>query len=345
MTLALGACTLNSGGGNSASGAMVLEDDDGTEEGSDDTTAGGGSASTSAATAPPDETADGPMMDDGPAGEHPEVTISHDPVFDFGPTPLIVGATEPFIVTNEGDDDATALQMSVAGAFSIVEHDCGETLAAGATCEVQVLFAPELFGDTQTELQIGFEDQGAPTMVSRQILGRGVGTTRNLLINGGGELGDAIDIPPMGWVIDYGPNWSASGQAVTPYEGRRTISPGWGPPGVNDFVLHQQVDLASLTTWGDANGLQVHCRAFHRAVYSGDDPTWIELRFFDSGGGEMELHPGGLFSGITWNESQLSTPVPMGAHDTRLVLQCDRAAGDVCSGYFDGLELWAEWQG
>jgi hypothetical protein len=325
-----------------------MPSDDGSEAGSDAATNTNGetSTSTSTATAPDDdETADGPMTDDGPAGGHPEVTISHDPVFDFGPTPLIVGATEPFIVTNEGDGDATALQVGVAGAFSIMEHDCGETLAPGATCEVQVRFAPALFGDVQTELQIGFEDQGAPTMASRQILGRGVGTTSNLLINGGGELGDATDIPPMGWVIDYGPNWSASGQSVTPYEGSRTISPGWGPPGVDDFTLHQQVDMAGLTTWGDANGLQIHYRAFHRAVFDGDDPTWIELRFFDSAGVEMAVHPGTYFSGTTWNQSQLSMLLPVGVHDARLVLQCDRAFGDACSGYFDGVELWAEWQG
>jgi hypothetical protein len=357
MALTLGACSLNSAGVGSGSNAMPGGQDDGDDEtqegsgddveGDDDTTAGGGSATgTSGGTAPPtDDTVGAGSMDDGP-GPHPAVTISHEPVFDFGPRNLSENADQAFTVTNEGDADATAVQVAgLGGPFSVVTHDCGPTLAPGAACSVQVRFDPDLFGDVETELQIAYQDQGMATSAARPIVGRGIGVTGNLLINGGGEQGNATDSPPMGWTIAYGPSWSANWFVAPPVEGLRTISAGWGPPGVNQFTLHQQIDVAALTTWGDAAGVRFYFRAFHRSETEGNDPTWVVLRFRDGGGAELTSTSSPMFSGTTWNESVGNTLAPAGTYHVQLVLECTRVMNTWCSGFYDGLEVWAEWLG
>lgn len=351
--LALGACAPNSAGFGSGSNAMPVDDgDDGTdgEEGTatdeGTTTSGGAGTVTGGVTSP---TADdtGPTMDDGPAG-HPAIMISNGPTFDFGPRNLTELADQAFAVTNEGDGDATAVQVAgVGGAFTILGHDCPPTLAPGSACEVTVRFDPALFGDVMTELQIAYQDQGMATMAARQIVGRGVGATGNLLVNGGGELGNATDVPPMGWTIVYGPSWSANWfeEGLTPIEGVRTISAGWGPPDVSGFTLQQRIDVGALTTWGDAAGVRIYYRAFHRSETEGNDPTWVELRFRDGGGGELALHPSSLHSSTTWNESVGNFVAPPSSRAVELSLQCNRVMNEWCSGFFDGLEVWAEWLG
>lgn len=353
LGLALGACNPNSAGFGSGSGAMPVDDGDEGET-ADTATAEGTTTAESGVTGPAggtsptaDDTAEGPAMDDGPAG-HPLVTISNGPTFDFGPRNLTELAEQAFAVTNEGDGDATALQVAgVGGAFAILGHDCPPTLAPGSACEVTVRFDPALFGDVQTELQIAYQDQGMATMAARQIVGRGVGATGNLLVNGGGELGNATDVPPMGWTIVFGPSWSANWfeEGLIPIEGMRTISAGWGPPESNSFTLYQQVDVAALTTWGDAAGVRVYYRAFHRSETEGNDPTWVELRFLDSGGSELGLHPSSLYSSTIWNESVGNFFAPPGTRSVQLSLQCNRVMNEWCSGFFDGLEIWAEWLG
>ena len=343
ITLALAACRLNNGGSGLGSGAQP---DESSGTGSEGPTGGSEGADTTAATTSmPDESADGPPTDEGPS-THPMVTISDGPMFDFGTHDLTEEVDQAFTVTNEGDADATALQVGEPGeGFSIVTHDCSDVLAPQASCEVQVRFVSGRFGDAQGELQIEFQDHEMATTASLSLVGRGVGTTDNLVINGGGELGEATDIPPMGWASGYGPSWSASWLIGKPVEGDRVISAGWGPPGPNTFTLDQQVDIEALTTWGDAEGVRVRYRAFHRSEAMNDDPTWIELRFLDSAGIEMEVYPGSQHSSPEWNESTGDFVLPAGTHSVRLSLQCERMAGDACSGFFDGVELWAEWTG
>jgi hypothetical protein len=346
MAPTAGACSLDTAGIGTGSGAKPggeADGDDGTDAEGDTTPGGGGGTGTSDATASPVD--EGSSMDGGPAA-HPEVTISHGPAFDFGPRNLTDNVDQAFTVTNEGDADATAVQVGgVGGQFSIMANDCAETLAPRSSCEVQVRFDPDLFGDAQTELRVAFQDHGMATSVTRPIVGRGVGVTGNLLVNGGGELGNATDSPPMGWTVAYGPSWSANWDEVPPVEGDRTISAGWGPPGVNQFTLHQQINVAALTTWGDATGMRFYFRVFHRSETEGNDPTWVILRFRDISGGELASSPSVMFSGTTWNESVGNSLAPAGTHRVQLVLECTRVVNDWCSGFYDGMEVWAEWLG
>jgi hypothetical protein len=291
---------------------------------------------------PTSSTADGTSV--GVDG-HPLIVISHGPVLDFGPHSLGELAMHSFSVANEGDVDALELEVvELAAPFTLASHDCAATLAAGSSCQVDVTFQPSFFGDHAGELRIAIDDVGQPVEVARPFTGRGVGATGNLLINGGGELGSATDSPPMGWTIGYGPAWSSS-DLVPPVEGSRTISAGWGPPGINEFSLQQAIDVSSLTTWGDAAGVRFYYRAFHRAETDGNDPTSVVLRARDAGGSELGAFPSPPYAGTTCNESVNNVVVPPGTTAVVLELLCDRVQLEWCSGFFDGLEVWAEWLG
>jgi hypothetical protein len=351
LALALGGCTFDSYGGGSASQA-IPGDDDGTEgEGSaatadgGDTTAGNDGVTSAATTLPPaDETADG-ATGEGSTG-HPNVTISHGPVYDFGLVDLGTDVENVFTVANEGDGEATALQLTqLGGAFSIVSDGCGDVLEPQASCDVRVRFGPELFGDLQSELAVAFLDQGMAASATRQLVGRGVGITRNLLVNGGGEAGNAADTPPMGWQIVTGPSWSANWPLAPPVEGSRTISAGWGPPELDQFTLHQQVHVAPLTTWGDAAGVRFYFRAYHRAESDLNDPTWVVLRLRNAGGSDVGMTQSPPFSGTSWNLSEGNLLAPADTHYLQFALECNRDYNNWCSGFFDDLEVWAEWLG
>lgn len=305
----------------------------------------GTSSSGSTSTSGPEPTS---TMEGTSAGleEHPQLVISDAPVLDFGARNLGELAMHSFTVTNTGDGHALDLEVvELAAPFTIASHDCGSILAAGSSCQVAVSFQPSLFGDHAGELRIGITDAGEAVEVSRPLTGRGVGATGNLLVNGGGELGNADDIPPMGWTIGYGPSWSTSWNEATPMEGSRTISAGWGPPGMNTFSLLQAIDVSSLTSWGDAGGVRVYYRVFHRAETNGNDPSSVILRLRDAGGAEVGAFPSPPYAGATWNETTSNVLAPAAATTVVLELQCDRQMNDWCGGFFDGIEVWAEWLG
>jgi hypothetical protein len=308
---------------------------------------GGASISTSGAASsgpePTSSTADGTSV----GGEgHPLIVISHGPVLDFGARNLGELAMHSFTVANEGDVDALELEVvELASPFTIASHDCAPTLAARSSCQVDVEFQPTFFGDHAGELRIAIDDVGQSVEVARPFTGRAVGATGNLLINGGGESGSATDVPPMGWTIGYGPNWSSGWDEVVPVEGARTISAGWGPPGVNAFSLHQAIDVSSLTTWGDAAGVRLYHRAFQRSETDGNDPTSVVLRVLDASGAELGAFPSSPYAGTAWNESVSNVLAPPGTTTVVLELLCDRQLNDWCGGFFDGVEVWAEWLG
>jgi hypothetical protein len=338
MTLVIGACTFDpSSGGSGTPGTPATSTD------------GEGSTGTSGGSAPPaDETADGSGSTDGGAVGHAEVSISDGPTFDFGAHDLTDTLEHAFTVTNAGDGDATALQVvGVDGAFTLVSHDCGMALAAGASCEVRVSFEPKLFGDHGSALQLAFQDAGVGTSASRPIVGRGVGTTDNLLMNGGGEEGDPLDIPPVSWEAASGPTWSTNWNPVEvgTVEGSRVISAGWGPPDLTVFTLFQLVSGESLTNWDDAAGVRFSYRASHRPESADDDPTWVQLRFLDASGLELEAHVSDTNAAAAWLESEGSFVAPAGTRRVQIMLGCQRMVVDSCNGFFDGIELWAEWPG
>lgn len=337
-TLAVGACSFDStgvGSSSSASPGNSSEDGDATASEGGGTTAGAGSASEG--------------VDEGSTGasvEHPSVEISDGPSFAFGSSVLGEPVEHAFTITNEGLGEATALQIEDLGGPLSVSHDCGEVLAPSASCEARVTFTAQAFGDYAGELKVGFQDAGVASSVSRPLTARGTGVTENLLINGGGEEGMPLTIPPEGWMAISGPNWSSNANPPGgPLEGARTISAGWGPPRLSAFTLQQRVPVASLTTWADAEGVRFHYRAFHRAQNAGDDPTWVILSFHDAAGAELEVHSSPANTLAAWVQSEGEWVAPPNTHRVQMLLVCERLVLDVCSGYFDGVEVWAQWDG
>lgn len=332
--LVLAACQLNAtGSGTSADGTSTTPASDPSSEG---TSAGG-----TATALPVDDTAAGSTTDAG----HPSVTIAAGALVDFGPTDLADATEQVLLVTNDGDADATAVQVEELEApFVVASHDCPSALAPGATCGVRVRFEPDRFGDAVGEARVAYEDRGEPSAAAGMVVGRGIGVTGNLLVNPGGELGEATAIPPMGWTLESGSNWSASWGLVAPLEGARTISAGYGPPDLTQFTLHQVVPVAALTTWGDAEGVRFYYRAHHGGEADGDDPTWVELRFRSSSE-QLEAHPSEIYTGAAWHESAADFVAPAETRYVQLALQCTRVVDTWCSGFFDDLEVWAEWAG
>ena len=294
------------------------------------------------ATSGVDDTGDGPPVDSGP--DHPAVTISDGPRFDFGTLVLNSPLDHAFTISNDGTADATAVQLGgLAGAFTVESHGFGDTLPAGESCVAQVRFAPNQFGDHMSELVLSFEDAGVPASASRPLTGRGVGTTGDLVVNGGGEEGGSFQSPPVGWTSsDF--NWAVS-EAVDPHEGDRTLHAGLAITVANPTVLVQQIDVAQLTQWGDAAGVTFHFRAHHRAQFTDNDPTEVVLRFLAANSSELGVNPSGQNASTHWVEVSGDWVAPPSTHFVRIELRCSTLPTNLCNGHFDGVQLWAEWNG
>ncbi len=191
---------------------------------------------------------------------------------------------------------------------------------------------------------VAFDDAGMSTEATRPVEGRGIGATGNLLVNGGGEEGDLKAIPPEGWDIASGPNWTTTDSAV-PVVGDRTIYAGDAPMGFDTFVLHQVVQVSPLTTWGDAEGVRFFFSAYHRAWSAGSDPNHVEFRFADAGVSELALHVFPTNDTSSWVQRSDDWEAPADTHHIQVLLVCDRETGDLCRGYFDEVEVWAQWLG
>lgn len=339
MVVVVGACNFDPTGAGSASTASPAGSSSGEQ---------GTAATADGATAMVTSVADGSggSMDVGVV-DHPVVGISDGPSFDFGTTPFGEMVEHTFEITNEGQADATGLQVAeLDGAFAVLGHDCPQTLEVGASCEAQIVFAPAAFGDHARALQVTFQDVDGDASTSRPLVGRAEGTTHNLLVNGGGEEGMPLQIPPLGWMAISGPNWSTNANPPGgPAEGIRTISAGWGPPELSAFTLQQRVDVSAITTWSDAEGVRFHYYASHRPENAGDDPTYVIFSFHDAAGLELEVHPSTENALAQWADSTQEWVAPADTHAVQMLLVCQRNVLDVCSGYFDDVRIWAEWTG
>lgn len=343
MAWVIAGCSPNSSGVGSASGAVgpgegsegdgTLDDGDGTLDDGD----------SSVMTTGADGTADGAPMDSGDG--HPVIIISDGPTLDFGSLVINSSLDRLLTITNEGDAEATALQvLGLAGVFSVQGSDCPGTLGPGQSCAVTVSFGPAQFGPHAGELQLAFQDAGMPASASRPLAGLGVGMTGNLVINGGGEEGNGFETP-TGWSSAKGA-WVTTTTGVMPEQGIRTIVGGWTfswDP--DDYRLHQSISVAPLTTWGDAAGVRFYFRVHHRPATAGEDPTWASLRFLSGEGSVLESQPTATNSTAVWLESTGDWVAPANTHTVQVELACDRTTLYECNGHFDGVEVWAEWNG
>ncbi len=308
--------------------------------------------STTGTTAPGvDTTADTGPPADTETASGPSLTISHGPTHDFGTRQIGAAVTNRFTLTNVGDTEATGVVIGLVepgiddSSLEIIANDCGDTLAANADCEIEVDFAPRLFGPHAGSLEVEFVDhRGETESVARALVGVGVGATDNLLVNGDGEVGGPDMSPPQGWTAGAG-DWNYFGtDAGLGGFGDYTIYPGEQVGGLSQYTLSQQLQVDGLTTWGDAAGLTFHYRIQLRTFDIGDDPASIILRFGDDGSNTIEEFPSAAFSG-GWQQGTAEHIAPANTHDVQLVLGCLYMQGSLCSAWFDDMELWAEWDG
>lgn len=311
-----GASLVSTGGGLTSEGTTVA---------ADDTT---GSTATT-------QTSAGPM--------EPLITISDAEVFEFGEQDITTTSEHTFILTNEGNGEASALSIGgLVGAFAQLSTDCGSVLAPAATCEVVVGFTPELFGAYEGQLAVSYQSVGEEASVTRPLAGLGVGATANLIINGGGEQGSPADSPPVGWQAFSGSDWRIS--TDTFFTGFYSIHAG-AVGGSEGFILFQSVDVGSLTNWGDASGVLVRMSARHTGLEFQNDPTQVDLRFSDASGEQLSYYGSAAYFGSSWTETTQDQEAPGGTQSVQVILTCYYFIGSECSGYFDEVQLVAEWAG
>ncbi|MCH9685730.1 MAG: choice-of-anchor D domain-containing protein [Deltaproteobacteria bacterium] len=356
LALAPAGCNFDSSGGGTAGPALPGDNDDTggatTTTGSAETTVTPPASTGSTTTQPPaDTTADtGPPAEtDDPVG--PVLTVSDPDGYDFGPRDIDSENTREFMVTNEGDQEAAGLTFALsepgvdAPGFAIIANECGDTLGAGQSCTVTAEFAPDLFGPHAGTLEIEYEGlAGATEMISREMIGVGIGLTGNLVTNGGGEDGATNEAPP-GWTLTAG-NWVTSmGVTIVPNSGAHFIWPGNGIPGLSEYSMFQQIPVAGLTTWGDAEDVLFHVSIWARSFDPGNDPMRFTVRFQDGGGANVGEFSSPDFSTPMWTELVGMFEAPRSTGLVQLVLSCSQVSGLSCSAFFDDIEIRAEYQG
>jgi hypothetical protein len=94
----------------------------------------------------------------------------------FGPVGVgLAGAAQTLTLTNNGGLPLTISATSVSAGFAIAASTCGSTLAAGAVCTMQVIFAPTVAGTAAGTLVLTDNAAGSPQTVN--LTGTGVDFT------------------------------------------------------------------------------------------------------------------------------------------------------------------------
>ena len=95
-------------------------------------------------------------------------TLKLDPVkLDFGTVAVgQKGSTQSATLTNPGTDPATIADILVSGIDFTSSNDCGDQLAAGAHCTIQVTFQPAITGPRiGTVVITTIHDKASPHML------------------------------------------------------------------------------------------------------------------------------------------------------------------------------------
>jgi hypothetical protein len=88
--------------------------------------------------------------------------------------------TRTLYVRNLGAQDATAVAFSTAAPFAVGSNACGATIAAGATCTIDVTFTPEGDGPRAATFRVDYDAGDAPATASVALTG--VATTRAMVL-------------------------------------------------------------------------------------------------------------------------------------------------------------------
>jgi len=104
---------------------------------------------------------------------------------DFGSQALgVASAPQTVTLTNTGNDTLTinGVGFVISGPFAFTGSTCGATLAASATCTVEVTFTPTELGAVSGSLSLNSDSPGAPPSVS--LAGEGLNLTSQTITFG-----------------------------------------------------------------------------------------------------------------------------------------------------------------
>jgi hypothetical protein len=306
----------------------------GTDAGTDSTTSDPGTSTTeptgSTTTTDPSETT-------GPDGEA-VLEISDGPTFDFGEVTLGEALPHTFTVSNTGEAPATAISATLGGAFSFPMGgfpgeggDCGEVLDAGDACTVVVAFDPAIFGPVTETFELEYDGAQGGDVASIDVTGTGIGTTRNLVVNPGGEDPGA---PPPGWTQASGFNWATTTQFSR--TGSRSMFPAGIAGAITPPTLVQALDVSAFEDSIDASAVEVDFSAYARTFDTDNDDYTIALRMLD-GSGDLIGSPLGLDadSGVDWELLELDAVLAPQTRTVEIGLVCVYSVGQDCNAYFD----------
>ena len=282
------------------------------------------------------------------AGQAPAMLALVDaPEFDFLDVALGAVQTHGFVLRNEAAGTAVGLEAQLdgpgfgfaGGAYPGLGGSCTDTLAGDDSCLLVVAYAPTQWGVAQGTLALDYEDALGVGMVEAGLRARGVGESANLLINGDAEQGGS---PPVGWVEgdNGGQEWTTTTEPA--FGGERSLWAGPGQGGTS-FRLRQSIATESWNLLIDNEGLWFRVRAQTRALFAGDDPHEVWLRFFDARNVLISESGSPPYQGVGWNGVELLAAAPVGTRFVHVQLRCEREFGDNCSGYFDDVSLVASY--
>lgn len=272
------------------------------------------------------------------------LAISDGPTYEFGDVPTGGQLSHVLTVTNTGDGEAQGLAGAVTGSFALsggfpgTTGDCGEALAPGESCTVEVVFSPAELGRHAGTLTVSHD--GGPE-ATRELAGGAIGQSDDLLSNGGGEEPGE---PPPGWSAIEG-QWIAGEVAgeVDPFVGDGYLYAVGGANNV-DYSLRQEVDLGAWALTIDEAALRVSFSGRARGLAgAGGDEHRIRLHYFDASGGPVHVSSTNYQAATEWQEHTDSRVIPPGTRTVRVELNCRKNSGSICNAYFDALELRASY--
>jgi hypothetical protein len=269
------------------------------------------------------------------------LSISEGPAYDFGTVATGNQLSHVFIVSNEGDDEATGLGGSIGGPFSLPggfpgTGTCGANLAAGTTCTVQVAFSPTEIGPHASTLSVSYGEGPAALL---DVVGDGAGQGSNLLANPGGET---TGEPCPGWTDAADGTWGAGiwPQETPAWADSNYIYSDTGPDNV-DYVLRQDISVAAWAAIIDAGTVRFSMQGHARALSAGNDQYRISVHYLDGGGATLASWTTGNQSVGSWQAYGDLRTAPTNTRTVRVELGCRKTYGELCHAYFDALDLHA----
>jgi hypothetical protein len=323
-------------------GCLLDTQGSGATDGSEAGPTGAGSSSSSGSssdTTSTSTTGEDTTGDPGDPGV-PELVIDEAPTFDFGSVNLGMTVSDGITLRNVGNAPATGILTNVAlpfefrgGLFPGASGTCADQLDPDDSCTLDIDATAVDLGPLTAPLRVLYDGADALVMVDLEMVG--VGTTENLVSNGGAE---DFGMPPPGWVAEMGAGWDASeGTDVDAYAGDGRFNAG-DTDDESILRLSQSIDLSKYASLIDAGGVQIAFAGWARSLEGLDEHRFV-LEFETTAGSNLDLFTTSWNTSATWQQFVDTREASSGTRVLKLALDCRLVAGTTCDGYFDEVSL------